>query len=211
MWHIRRLFLVGRQEFIFKVPRLCFQTRFPQHPKTWGFFQQGQHFSLAGNPLGLMLVANFKGTQQLDHAMGLGHKYKYKDIAMHSEIRLSSNMQEGSRYPLGRTPTRRPGKQQTAWWSTHHPESRGRESLSLIQRCYCCLVAESVQLFVNPWIVVHQTALSVGFPRQEYCSGLPFPSPGGLPNPGIKPASPALQTGSLLTEPPGKLKQLYFL
>ena len=44
----------------------------------------------------------------------------------------------------------------------------------------------------------------MGFSRQEYCNGLPFPSPGDLPNPGIKPGPPALQADSLLTEPPGK-------
>ena len=43
------------------------------------------------------------------------------------------------------------------------------------------------------------------FPRQEYWSGLPFPSPGDLPNPGIEPRSPALQTDALLSEPLGKL------
>ena len=45
---------------------------------------------------------------------------------------------------------------------------------------------------------------SMGFPRQKYWSGLPFPPPGDLPHPGIKPASPALQADSLPTEPPGK-------
>ena len=49
-----------------------------------------------------------------------------------------------------------------------------------------------------------QAPLSVGFPRQEYRSGLPFPFPGDLPNPGIEPGSPALQADSLLSEPPGK-------
>ena len=56
-----------------------------------------------------------------------------------------------------------------------------------------------VQLFVTPWTVAHQAPLSMGFSRQEYQSGLPFPSPEDLPNPGIKPASleaPALQTDS---------------
>ena len=43
--------------------------------------------------------------------------------------------------------------------------------------------------FVTPWNVAHQAPLSMGFRRQEYSSGLPFPSPGGLPNPGIKPES----------------------
>jgi len=54
------------------------------------------------------------------------------------------------------------------------------------------------------WTVAHQAPLSVGFSRQEYWSGLPFPSPGDLPDPGIKPGSPALKAYCLLTEPPGK-------
>jgi len=45
----------------------------------------------------------------------------------------------------------------------------------------------------------------MGFPRQEHCSGLPFPSPGDLPDPGIKPVSPALADGFFTTEMPGKL------
>ena len=56
----------------------------------------------------------------------------------------------------------------------------------------------------TPWTVIHQAPLSMGFPRQEYWSGLPFPSPGDLPHPGIKPGSPALLVESLPTEPPGK-------
>ena len=52
-----------------------------------------------------------------------------------------------------------------------------------------------VQLFVTPWTVAHQASLSMGFSRQEYWSGLPFPSPGDLPNPGTEPASPALAGG----------------
>ena len=52
--------------------------------------------------------------------------------------------------------------------------------------------------------VVHQALLSMEFSRQEYYSGLPFPSPGDLPYPGIKPRSPAFQADSLPTEPPGK-------
>ena len=61
-----------------------------------------------------------------------------------------------------------------------------------------------VQLFVTPWTVARQAPLSMGFPRPEYWSGLPFPSPGNLPNPGIEPRSPALQAYSLSSEQPGK-------
>ena len=61
-----------------------------------------------------------------------------------------------------------------------------------------------VRLFANLWTVAHQAPLSLGFSRQEYWSGLPFPSPGDLPNPGIEPGSPALQADSLPSEPPGK-------
>ena len=60
-----------------------------------------------------------------------------------------------------------------------------------------------VQLFATPWTVARQAPLSMGFSRQEYWSGLPFPSPGDLPNPGIKPGSPAWQADALSSEPPG--------
>ena len=58
-----------------------------------------------------------------------------------------------------------------------------------------------VRLFVTPWTAGHQAPLSMGFSRQEYWSGLPFPSPGDLPNPGIEPKSPALQADALTSEP----------
>ena len=61
-----------------------------------------------------------------------------------------------------------------------------------------------VRLFVTPWTIAHQAPPSLGFSRQEYWSGLPFPSPGDLPDPGIKPRSPALQADTLTSEPPGK-------
>ena len=60
----------------------------------------------------------------------------------------------------------------------------------------------------TPWTVACQAPLSMEFSRQEYWSGLPFPSPGDLPDPGIVPGSPALQADSLLSEPPGK-SQIY--
>ena len=54
-----------------------------------------------------------------------------------------------------------------------------------------------VQLFVTPWTVAYQPPLSMRFSRQQYWSGLPFPSPADLPNPGIEPGSPALQTDAI--------------
>ena len=57
-----------------------------------------------------------------------------------------------------------------------------------------------VQLFVTLWTIACQAPLSMGFSRQEYWSGLPFPSPGDLPNRGIEPRSPALQADPLPSE-----------
>ena len=62
------------------------------------------------------------------------------------------------------------------------------------------LVAKSCLTLRTPWTVACQAPLSMGFSRQEYWSGLLFPSAGDLPNPGIEPGSPVLQTDSLLTE-----------
>ena len=61
-----------------------------------------------------------------------------------------------------------------------------------------------VRLFATPWTVARQAPLSMGFSRQEYWSGLPFPSPEDLPNPEIESRSPALQADALSSEPPGK-------
>ena len=61
-----------------------------------------------------------------------------------------------------------------------------------------------VRLFATLWTVAHQAPPSMGFSRQEYWSGLPFPSPGDLPDPGIEPRSPTLQADALTSEPPGK-------
>ena len=60
-----------------------------------------------------------------------------------------------------------------------------------------------VQLFATPWTVAQQALPSMEFSRQEYWSGLPFPSPGDLPDPGIEPGSPALGADALPSEPPG--------
>ena len=74
----------------------------------------------------------------------------------------------------------------------------------------CSVVSDCVDtrvLFVTQWTVALQALLSMGFPRQEYWGGLSFPSPGDLPDPGIKPVSPespALAGGFFTTEPQGK-------
>ena len=65
------------------------------------------------------------------------------------------------------------------------------------------------QLFVTPWTVAHQAPPPMGFSRQEYWSGLPFPSPGDLPDPGVEPRSPTLQADALTCEPPGKPQNIY--
>ena len=66
-----------------------------------------------------------------------------------------------------------------------------------------------VRLFATPWTVAYYAPLSMGLSRQEYWSGLPFPSPEDLPDPGIKPSSPALQADTLPSEIPGRSKQLH--
>ena len=71
-----------------------------------------------------------------------------------------------------------------------------------------------VLLFVTSWTVAYQASVSMEFSRQEYWSGLPFPSPGDLPDPGIEPRSPALEADALTSEPPGKIllrQHIYYL
>ena len=73
--------------------------------------------------------------------------------------------------------------------------------------CVCTQLLSHVQFFATTWTVACQAPLSMEFSRQEYWSGLPFPTPGDLPDPGIEPtslASPALAGGFFTTEPPGK-------
>ena len=66
------------------------------------------------------------------------------------------------------------------------------------------LVPKLCPPLVTPWTAARQVPLSMGFPRLECWSGLPFPSTGDLPDPGIRPGSPALWADALLTEPPGE-------
>ena len=65
-------------------------------------------------------------------------------------------------------------------------------------------VAQSCPTLCNPWTVAHQASPSMGFSRQGYWSGLPFPSPGDLADPGIEPRSSTLQADALTSAPPGK-------
>ena len=85
----------------------------------------------------------------------------------------------------------------------------GRREGGAVRQAYACvslLFSCSVMSdsFVTPWTAARQAPLSVGFSRQEYWRGLPFPSPGDLPNPGIEPVFPALVGGFLITELSGK-------
>ena len=67
-----------------------------------------------------------------------------------------------------------------------------------------CVLAQSCLTLATTWTIAHQVPPSMGFPRQEYWSGLPFPILGVLPDPGIEPTSPALASDSLPIAPPGK-------
>ena len=69
------------------------------------------------------------------------------------------------------------------------------------ETCVCSVVSN---LFVIPWTVAHQALLSMGFPREEYWSGFPFPPPGAHPNPGTEPTSPALGSSFFTTVPSGR-------
>ena len=70
--------------------------------------------------------------------------------------------------------------------------------------CCCCLVTRLYPTFATPWTVVCQDPSSMGFPRQEHWSGLPFPPPGDLPKPRNKSSSPVPAGGFFTTEPPEK-------
>ena len=87
-------------------------------------------------------------------------------------------------------------------------ESHGQRSLVGYSPFSSVQSLSHVRLFATPWAVAHQTPPSMGFSRQEYWSGLPFPSPGDLPNLGVKSLSPARLSciACITTEPPGKPK-----
>ena len=94
-------------------------------------------------------------------------------------------------------------------WSQIRPEHSTYTVYHWItERKWSCPVGSNS---ATPWTVACQAPLSMEFSRQEYWSGLPFPSLGDLPDPGIEPESPALQKDSLLSEPPGKPHKSMFL
>ena len=96
------------------------------------------------------------------------------------------------------------------WQSTRllHPwDSQGKNpgvGYHFLLQCEKVKSLSRVQLLATPWTAAYQAPLSIRFSRQEYWSGLPFPSPGHLPDSGIKPRSPSLYTDALPSEPPGK-------
>ena len=90
-----------------------------------------------------------------------------------------------------------------------HPYMTTGKTIALTRRTFVSKVQTNgslsrVRLFVTPWTAAYQAPLSVEFSRQVYWSGLPFPSPGNLPHPGIEPGSPTLQADALPSNPPGK-------
>ena len=90
---------------------------------------------------------------------------------------------------------------------THLKESLllpNKEKQAIPMSPYMLSYFSRVRLFVTLWTVAYQAPLSMEFSRQEHWSGQPFPSPGDLPNPGIKPGFSALQADSLTSEPPRK-------
>ena len=91
--------------------------------------------------------------------------------------------------------------QQYMNWELTDVQVGFRKSRSEVKSLSC------VRLFATPWTVSHQAPPSMGLSRQEYWSGLPFPSPGHLPDPGIEPWSPTLQADALTSEPPEKPKK----
>ena len=83
-----------------------------------------------------------------------------------------------------------------------------RVTLSKIKERKKGKLVSRVRLFATPWAVAYQAPPSMEFSRQEYWSGLPFPSPEDLPDPGIESGCPALQADTLPSEPPGKRSKI---
>ena len=102
-------------------------------------------------------------------------------------------------------PRRNQTCQQLWFWVSSLKNYERISSVVLSHLCVCCAqLLSRVQLFAPLWTVVSQVPPSMVFSRQEYWSGLPFPPPGDLPDPGIEPTSSALAGGFFTTVPPGK-------
>ena len=96
---------------------------------------------------------------------------------------------------------RRKDRQGRSEWDEHNRQEEGWLKRNVLSGCVLHpSVLSHVRVLATLWTVAHQVLLSMGFSRQEYWSGLPFPSPGDLPNPGIGPRSPAFQADSLPSE-----------
>ena len=133
---------------------------------------------------------------------------------LHFDFSLSC-IGEGNGNPLQYSCLENP-RDRGAWWAAVYgiAESRTRlkqlsSSSSMHVRgsklrlyCICAQLLSPVQLYVTPWTEAHQAALSIEFSRQEYWSGLPFPSPGDLSNPGTESACPKLADRFFTTVPP---------
>lgn len=130
MWHIRRLFLVGRQEFIFKVPRLCFPTWFSHHPKTWELFQRGLQLPFCRKSLELRLAANFKWTHQLNRTMWPGDKSQCKNTAVLSRSQTRPKEARGVTLVTGKASSQEIRKAGDSAVEYAHTESRGQKALS---------------------------------------------------------------------------------
>ena len=104
---------------------------------------------------------------------------------------------------------RAPSKSTKLWGPVTHVAVEKTSHFSWVSEWVKSL--SRVRLFATPWTVAHQAPLSMGFSRQEYWSGLPFISPGDLPDPRIKPRSPALQADTLTSEPSGRSSQMQIL
>ena len=162
-----------------------------------GPHQPGDHLPTKGNPkweTSTTLRAGRKICRQR-HPQGI-HLQTYKQLVQ-PNIKNKYN----------------PRKKWAKDWNGYFSKEGLQIAVRCMERCSASLiilslslVAKSCPTLATTWTVACQASLSMGFSRQEYWGGLPFPSPGDLPHPGIEPRSPALQVDSLPAEPPGKPK-----
>ena len=120
----------------------------------------------------------------------------------------SGSLNLGPGTPHFRTPSGTSQAQQSLRHPKHYVSTKSLSQRGLITPGGG-LVTKSCLTLATPWTVTCQAPLSMGSSRQEYLSGLPFPPPGNLPDPGIEPRSPALQADTSTSEPPGKPVYIY--